>query len=173
VGRGCGRFHPIFDRSGRPISTLYAADSLAGAAMETLFRMSVMNAVPRYVPRRYVNLHAYAMLAPRHDLVLVPLWGNNLRRLGLVRARLLEPAPEHYAGTARWAEALHRGSRWADGITWYSRQFDGAVCVMLFGDRVKSRDLATEHKTVSFTDEAALLMLLDIAQQAGITITEA
>jgi hypothetical protein len=157
VGRGCGRFHPIFDRSGRPISTLYAADTLAGAAMETLFRMSVMNAVPRYVPRRYVNLHAYAMLAPRRDLV---------------RARLLEPGPEHYAGTARWAEALHRGSRWADGLTWYSRQFDGAVCVMLFGDRVKSRDLATEHKTVSFTDEAALLMLLDIAQQAGITITE-
>ena len=171
-GKGRGRFHPIQTPRGKPIPTLYAAQSLAGAAMETLFRATVSDSVPRFVPRALVEEYRYADLQARRALVLLPLWGNNLRRLGLTRGRLLEPGPTHYERTARWAEALHHGFSTIDGLAWHSRQFDGSVCVMLFGDRIKQRDLAPISAPISFADDSGFEVIVRIATQADITISE-
>lgn len=171
-GKGRGRFHPVQSSRGKPIPTLYAARSLPGAAMETLFRTTASDSVPRFVPRALVEQYGYANLKARRALVLLPLWGNNLRRLGLTRGRLLEPGPTHYERTARWAEALHHGFAAVDGLAWHSRQFDGSVCVMLFGDRFKQRDLTPITSPTSFADDSGFEVIVRIATQADITIVE-
>ena len=171
-GKGRGRFHPIQSSRGKPIPTLYAAQNLAGAAMETLFRATASDSVRRFVPRALVEQYGYATLKVRRALLLLPLWGNNLRRLGLTRGRLLEPGPTHYERTARWAAALHQGFATVDGLAWYSRQFDGSVCVMLFGDRFKQRDLKPIMSPISFADDSGFEVIVRIATQADITIVE-
>lgn len=172
AGKGQGRFHPIQSCHGKPIPTLYAAQTLPGAAMETLFRITPSDSVPRFVPRALVEKYGYADLKARRALSLLPLWGNNLRRLGLTRSRLLEPGPAHYERTALWAEALHHGFTTLDGLAWYSRQFDGSVCVMLFGYRFRQRDLTTTAAPISFADDSGFEVIVRIASQADITIAE-
>jgi RES domain len=171
-GRGAGRFHPIYTKRRKAIPTLYAAHTLAGAAMETVFRTMPTLETPRFVPRTLVEQYCYVQLVARRDLRLLPLWGNNLRRLGLVRGRLLEPGPEHYERTARWAEALHEVLRGINGLVWNSRQFDGSLSVVLFGDRVKQSMLAVRDAPICFHEDHGFQLIAEIAQQADITLTE-
>jgi len=108
----------------------------------------------------------------RRAAKILPLSGNNLRRLGLVRARLLEPGPKHYPATARWTEAIHRAMKNIAGITWHSRQFDGALCLMLFGDRISPKDFSPQHDWGGFDQDEAYEAIAAVANEADIVITE-
>lgn len=174
-GRGMGRFHPIKDACGKSIPTLYCATDLAGAAMETVFRTTPADAVPRAVPRKLIDQYDCKMFVIGRVVPILPLWGNNLRRLRLTRNRLLEPGPIHYPRTARWAEALHRACPTIAGLAWHSRQFDGSTCLVLFSDRIRPAKLHIFPYLGSQTDTAkpAYIELLEIATAADITIYEA
>lgn len=169
-GRGMGRFHPIQDAKGQPVPTLYCATDLAGAAMETVFRTTPTDAVPRGVPRKLIDQYDCTMFALGSVVPILPLWGNNLRRLHLTRSRLLEPGPIHYPRTARWAEALHRAFSGISGLAWHSRQFDGSTSLVLFGDRVRHVKFLTSPAD---TARPAFVELIEIAMAANITIYEA
>ena len=167
--------YPIQDAKGKSIPTLYCATDRAGAAMETVFRTTPADAVPRAVPRKLIDQYDGTLFVMSRVVAILPLWGNNLRRLRLTRSRLLEPGPIHYPRTARWAEALHRACPNIAGLAWHSRQFDGSTCLVLFGDRIRPAKLHRLPDVGSSTDTAmpAYIELLKIAAAADITIYEA
>ena len=133
-GYGRGRFHPIRDRQRQPVPTLYAADRIAGALSETLFRD--VTASGGRIHRADLDSLCLSRLVLEADLRLIDLTGLALRRLGLTRRQLIEAPARCYRDTARWAEALHQACAVAHGLMWVSRQFDTAKAVLLFGDRV-------------------------------------
>ena len=134
-GYGCGRFHPIRDRRGEPIPTLYASDMIDGALSEMLFRGGV-TASSGSIHRTDLESLFLSRLVSETDLQLVDLTGLALRRLGVTRDQLIEAPERCYRDTARWAEALHEAGANAHGLTWVSRQCDTSKSVVLFGDRI-------------------------------------
>jgi len=170
-GKGAGRFHPIKTPSGASIPTLYAGASWEAAAMETIFRTMPSDRLPTAVPRALVHRYGACLIELLRDVRVIPLEGYNLRRLGLIRAQLLEPGPKHYPRTARWAEALYAAYRRVGGLRWYSRQFDGAQSFLFFGDRVAKAVRVAEDLGGCSTG-ASRSMVEWIASAAEITITE-
>ncbi len=154
-GFGSGRFHPFQSASGQTVPVYYAATTEEGSYCETLFRASVDGLQAcRRVAGKLVSNYSHARVRLRRPLSLATLSGNELHRLGLTRAALLEPGPLHYTQTAAWAAAIHTAYPHLHGLAWVSRQHDGASCIMLFGDRVESGQLE-------------VLSSLDLATAAG------
>lgn len=170
-GKGAGRFHPIQTPKGVPIPTLYAGASWEAAAMETIFRTMPSDCPPTAVPRALVNRYGACVIELLRDVRILPLDGYNLRRLGLVRAQLLEPGPKHYPRTARWAQALYAAYPRVGGLRWLSRQFDGAQSFLFFGDRVAAA-LRVAEDLGGCSAGAARTKVEWIASTAEITITE-
>lgn len=170
-GKGAGRFHPIRTPKGAAIPTLYAGASWEAAAMETIFRAMPNDRPPTAVPRALVNRYGACVIELRRDVRILPLDGYNLRRLGLVRAQLLEPGPKHYPRTARWAQVLYTAYRRAGGLRWFSRQFDGAQSLLFFGDRVAGAMRVAEDLG-GCSSGAARAKVEWIASAAEIMITE-
>ena len=115
-GYGQGQFHPINDRYGNPIPTLYAAGGIDGALSETVFRN--VTAAGGRVHRSDLEPLVLSRLLVAQDVKLVDLTGLALRRLGLTRSQLIDAPPRQYAYTRRWAETLHRASPDAHGLIW-------------------------------------------------------
>ena len=168
-----GRFHP-FTPAGADaaLPVLYGSDSLAGAISETVFHD---------VPVRGTKHVALALLASRVAVSLVParsfrladLTGFGLRRLGATRAEIIDSDPRSYLQTAQWAQGLHAHSAHLDGIQWVSRQFDRALGVVLFGDRVAEADLSlgTEAVPTFLSIGTGFDQVAELADQADITLT--
>ena len=132
-----GRFHPLRNASGRLTPTLYAADSIDGALAETVLHGVFAGDV---IMRSRLRGHCLTRLDLTRDIQVANLSGHGLRRLGLTRGRLLDVGASHYAQTARWAEAIHRSRDSLHGMVWVSRQFDTAMALLAFGDRLHERD---------------------------------
>lgn len=137
-GLGCGRFHPFLDVHGVAVPVYYVADSEEGSYCETLLRAlgETQTQSCLRLPERRLERHSYAQLRVNSPLQLAHLCGNQLHRLGLTRAGLLEPGAAHYQQTAAWAQAIHAACPTLHGLAWVSRQHDASTCMMLFGDRV-------------------------------------
>lgn len=141
-GLGAGRFHPFSALDGKSVPIFYAANTEEGAYCETLLRAVDTNGLsPRSVPGKRFWDFSYAQLQNCQPLNLAHLCGNQLIKLGLTRAALLEPGPAHYPATSAWAKAIHSHYPNLHGIAWLSRQHDASTCYMLFGDRVEEADL--------------------------------
>lgn len=154
-GFGSGRFHPFKDASGALVPIYYAASSEEGSYCETLFRaVGDGRMACRQVAGKLLANNSYARVRLQRSLALANLSGNQLLRLGVTRAALLEPGPLHYADTAAWAAAIHTACPDLHGLAWTSRQHDASTCLMFFGDRVRSDDLE-------------VLSTLDLATLAG------
>ena len=125
--------------------------------------------VPRATLRRKL---AITLTAPR-DLRLADLTGFGLRRLGATRAELIDSDPRSYPHTATWAHGLHAHREYLDGIQWVSRQYDTALALILFGDRVRETELDVAPTTIPMPLALGLgyANVQDLADQADITIT--
>ena len=164
-----GRFHPINDRSGKTIPTLYAADRINGVLSETVFHSVVAGGI---VLRAQLEGRYIAEIELREDLLLANLTGHGLRRLGLNRSQLLECGPAHYAATARWAEAVHGSNGDISGMLWVSRQFDTSKALVVFGDRIGSEPFAQRGNSRPLSRGAGYRLVQRAAADAGITIVE-
>ena len=165
---GCGRFHPFSDTAGNPMPCLYAADSIAGSYIETVFR-SIGEKSCTQVPAKRLRQFSHALLTARKELRLAHLSGDTLARLHITRTALLEPGPAYYADTVRWAKAIHAAYPALHGLAWISRQHDATTCFMLFGDRVASDDLQVT-KTLSLADTAGAALSDRVAMRLGIVV---
>ena len=74
---GCGRFHPFSDTAGNPMPCLYAADSIAGSYIETVFR-SIGEKSCTQVPAKRLRQFSHALLTARKELRLAHLSGDTL-----------------------------------------------------------------------------------------------
>jgi hypothetical protein len=169
-GYGCGRFHPIRDSRGEPIPTLYAADQIAGALSESVFRG--VRASGGRIHRADLEPLRLSRLVLEADLRLVDLTGLALRRLGLTRAQLIEAPEWLYRSTARWAEALHEADSTAQGLLWVSRQCDTARVVVLFGDRVDASRLRPDGPAEALHRGPGFQRVCEAAGRANIAVIQ-
>ncbi len=166
-GFGIGRFHPIYDQSGKSIPTLYASDQINGALSETVFGNTMSGDVVYQAALidKYLSRISY-----QKELQLIDLTGNYIKRLKITRLQLIESEEANYKITARWAEALHRACPKAHGIKWVSRQFDTAKSILLFGDRVKPSQLKDLNKSELLGKDDGFRLVLKAAREANITV---
>ena len=169
LGRGSGRFHPIIDKNGNQIPTLYASDQINGALAETVFRDLFAGDNVYY---RQLEGQRLSRLEQSKALSLVDLTGFGLKKLRLTRANLLEPDEDYYKETAAWAEALHTAAPNAQGMIWVSRQFDKASSILLFGDRIKPHTLKDLKVTEKLNKGRGLNLVKKAALLADITVVD-
>jgi hypothetical protein len=164
-----GRFRPV-RRRGRIVGTLYGSEDIAGAVSETVF-----HALPVGEGARFLRVEALApvvasTLSARRALRLASLHGHGLRRLGATRAPLIDSEADQYPARAAWSQAVHDCAAAPDGLVWRSRHYDDAYALMLFGDRVRRRDLEVTEPPLPLGVGRGLERLMELAERAGITL---
>jgi hypothetical protein len=164
-----GRFRPI--RVGkRAVGTLYGASEPAGAISETVFHdVPVESSVKRVRMTRFDTV-VLSTLAPKRELRLISLHGNGFHRVGASRAVLIDSEASEYSMLAAWGQAFHDAAATADGIQWRSRQFDDAYACLLFGDRVRRKDLDVVGPSLPLVLGRGFELVEELAEQAGITL---
>ena len=167
-GRGSGRFHPFAGAAGATVPTLYGSDSFDGALSETVFHDVPVAGPARRVLAAVLVPVVVSTLAPRRTLRLARLFGYGLGRLGLTRAGLVE-TPDH-SRPWPWAAALHAPGGRFDGLAWVSRQYDRALAVVLFGDRVGRDELEVVEPPLPLAAGPGFERVQEAAEAAGITV---
>jgi len=164
--------------AGRGIVRVYdALYSPRGFWTGTPTRPSRFHDVPvrgtKHVPRATLRRKLAITLTATRDLRLADLTGYGLRRLGATRAEIIDSDPRSYADTARWAHGLHAHREHLDGIQLVSRQYDTALALILFRDRVQETelDIAPNAIPMPLALGAGFDNVQDLADQADITIT--
>lgn len=166
TGNGRARFSPIRTADGAIIPTLYGAQTLHCAAMETIFRDLAHIPAPRHIDMRKFAGYVHSLVKVEKPLTLVDLTSKSLTALGMTRRDLIDTDGSHYPYTRQWAERIHAYATDAQGLSWISRQDDTAQAVVLFGDRVEADALSLQGPSLKILHEeptwSALLDLLDI-----------
>ena len=163
------RFSPIRRPDGTTIPVLYAASTLAGAMMETIFH-DIPTPPAEYIldieRLREQNL-VVSRVRPKRRLQAVDLSTKGLKRLGLNRTDLIDTPVTAYPLTRDWAEWLH-GAALATGLLWTSRQDDAARAMALFGDRLTESTFKVEVDREPLCEDEYLDALLELAAHIGI-----
>ena len=164
-----GRFRPI--RAGRRVvPTLYAADLPAGALSETVLHdVPVETTVKRVRASRFDTV-LLSTIAPTRDLRLIRLHGHGFHRLKVSRAKLIESEADCYPELAALGQALHDCPAAADGLLWRSRHYDDSYACLLFGDRVRRRELRVLEPSLPLALGRGFELLQELAEAAGITL---
>lgn len=131
-----GRFNDTAGRYG----VLYAAAELQGAFAETFLREPGRT----LLASDFIARKGYVRLVMTRRLKLIRFAGPGLARLGAT-AEIAHAGPP-YGAPQTWSTALHAHSVKADGIAYYARHDDEAMCYAIFdrasaGIREVSRDL--------------------------------
>jgi len=169
-GLDIGRFHPFSGSAGKPVTTLYAANTWQGAVAETVFRDVPLRGAPRTKRQAELELRAMSLLRLRREVELVELRGTGLRRLRLQGRELIETEADQYSRSARWAAALYQAAPQAAGLV-TSRLHDLSAAVVFFGDRVAEKDFSPVEGPIPLGMGKGLARVMELAEEAGILIT--
>ncbi len=155
---GGNRFDPLAD-PWRTTEVLYAGTSLEVAIAETILRWhgQIADGDPIVLSNAQLRERRVARIDPLVALDLIEASGLGLATLEQAVTEVVKSAPtsaaldpppladdifqcgvEDYALTQRWGAWMRTQAPKADGITWVSRQFNRASCVVLFADRCKN-----------------------------------
>lgn len=171
IGGGVkGRFHFFADRAGAGVPVLYGSSSEDGAFSETVFRDVPVRGPVRVVRARRLENLSLVSLIPQRDLQLVELLGYGLKRLQLLPEQLTSTPATAYPWTVPWAQALKAAFPDVDGLVWMARQFNAARALILFGDRVDTRDLTVASSPLPLAIGPGRARLEAAANAAGIAI---
>jgi RES domain len=171
TGAGPGRFRPV-RRKSRIVGTLYGAEDDAGAISETAFHDVPVRTGPPLVRLSALTSMVISTLTARRALRLASLHGHGLRRIRASKAELIESDADRYPALAAWGQALHDCPAMPDGIVWRSRHYDDAYALVLFGDRVRDRELELVEPPLPLALGRGLERLYVLAERAGITLVE-
>jgi hypothetical protein len=166
-----GRFRPVRIR-GRIAGTLYGASDDAGAIAEHVFRPVPVDASVKRVRRARLVPVMISTLACNRTLRLASLHGHGSRRLGVSRRVLVESDTSEYERLAAWGQALHDCPAQPDGLIWRSRHYDDSYVFALYEDRVARRELKIVGPPLPLAAGRGLERVMELAEQAGITIVE-
>jgi len=141
-------FNPGYGPGGRfsffgdpPVPVLYAAETELAALCET-----VLHDVPAtggIVPSAAIDNLVAGRLVLARDLALADFSGVGLRRLGVDPEQLTSSPAYTYHRTRRWARAAYDAG--FEGIVWMSKRCNDARAFVLFGDRIRDRDVSIDH----------------------------
>ncbi|KWT73984.1 MULTISPECIES: RES family NAD+ phosphorylase [unclassified Variovorax] len=162
------RFAPIRDAKGRVVPYLYGGATLDCAIFETVFHDVPIDAPDKFVALDDFAQRGHGQLVPRRELLLVDLTSEGLHRLKVPKEELIASPARDYVDTARWAEALHRQCKDADGLVWMSRQRDRDKALLLFSDRVRGVLSGTRIGGPLARNDALRQAIVAAALRAGI-----
>ncbi|MCA1681095.1 MAG: RES family NAD+ phosphorylase [Actinobacteria bacterium] len=163
------RFRPLV-HAGTVVPTIYGAGDFSGAVSETVFHEVPVRGPNRRILRGEVDRWVWCEVAPARDLNLVALHGTGLRRAQVTHGELIECDAAHYADTVPWSVALHDAPCAPDGLCWRSRQHNDSFALMLFGTRVKEKDLNIVRPTESLGLKPGGDHVYEFAEAADIAI---
>lgn len=168
--RGRARFSPIFRADGLPIPTLYAASTLDGALMESVF-----HDVPTPPAGHSLDLDTLrdqelvvSRIRLSRSVKLVDLSSKGMKRLGLTRADLIDTPAARYAETRNRAEHFHAQTE-AKGLAWISKQDDEASAFLFFGDRIDEGAFKVEVNREPLWVTPHLDAVVALAERIGIS----
>jgi hypothetical protein len=170
------RFNPFPGVPAINIPTLYAADSLAAAALESIFHDVEHVPSPSYAKSR-LREWSYSKLRTKRNLVVFQLVNLRLRQLSvpgrdisITESELIHTPPSEYPRTRTWAQFLHANLPHLDGLEWRPRLGGKGRAFVLFGDRCGSGDLQIESLPTSVAAGYGFAKVHRVAASASISI---
>jgi hypothetical protein len=172
------RFNPFPGAPASNVPTLYAASSLAAAALESVFHDVEHVPSPKYARSR-LNDWSYSKLKTTRDLLLFDLVNPRLRQLevpgrtiSITETELVHTSPSEYPHTRTWAQLLHSAIPNLDGLLWRPRLGGRGHSFVVFGDRCRSEDLKVQSTPISVATGRGLAQVSRIATSASILIVD-
>ena len=170
-GFGNARFSPIRDAKGNQIPTIYAADTIKGAMMESIFHDIPFTPGVKAFDISKINGRVISLIKIEEDLQFVKLSAPASRKLGIPDAELIHSTADLYPQTRAWGEAIHKAAAEAKGLIWMSRQDANSRCVVLFGERLQVNSLTSVMDSASIVDNTLYVnALLKLADEMGIDL---
>jgi hypothetical protein len=158
-------------------STLYAADTLQGAALESVFHEVGHVPSPTYLASRFAEW-SYSRLRTKRKLVLLNLVNPRLRPFlvpgrssSITENELVHTPPSEYPQTRTWARYFHDSLLSIDGLAWRPRLGGTGTAYVFFGDRCGG-ELEINAPAVSITTGFGLGKIRAIARSAGIVLID-
>jgi hypothetical protein len=171
------RFNPFPGAPAANIATLYAADTLTAAALESVFHDVAHTPSPEY-PRMRLAEWSYSRLRTKRALVLFKLVNPQLRPIAcpgrlesITEAELIHTPVSEYPNTRLWARYFHDSLPLLDGLAWRPRLGGIGTAFVFFGDRCDG-ELEVDSSPVSVAHGQGLTKITTIADRAMIDIKD-
>jgi RES domain len=171
------RFNPFPGVPSANVPTLYAADTLGAAALESVFHDVEHAPGPTY-PQSQLSDWSYSKLRTKRKLVFLKLVNPRLRPVGvpgrsssITESELVHAPPVEYPHTRSWARYLHNSLSAIDGLAWRPRLGGTGAAYVFFGDRCGG-ELDVASPATSVAGGPGLGKIRRIARSAGIVIVE-
>jgi hypothetical protein len=171
------RFNPFPGAPASNIPTLYAADTLTAAALESVFHDVAHVPSPTY-PKSRLREWGYSRLKTRRRLIVMKLVNPQLRQLivpgrgsSITESELVHTLSSEYPHTRTWAQFLHDSTPGIDGLAWRPRLGGTGISYVLFGDRCDGQ-LEIQGAPISADSAAGLGKIRSIAKWANISIVD-
>jgi hypothetical protein len=171
------RFNPFPGAPAANIATLYAADTLTAAALESVFHDVAHTPSPEY-PRFRLSEWSYSRLRTERPLVLFKLVNPQLRVIecpgrseSITEAELIHTPVAEYPNTRSWARYFHDSLPLLDELAWRPRLGGVGTAFVFFADR-SDGELEVDSSPVSVAHGPGLTKITTIAKRATIHIME-
>lgn len=171
------RFNPFPGAPSVNISTLYAADTCQGAALESVFHDVEHKPSPTYLTGQFAEW-SYSKLRTKRKLMLLKLVNPRIRPLlvpgrssSITESELVHTPPGEYPHTRTWARYLHDSLPSIDGLAWRPRLGGTGTAYVLFGDRCGG-ELEIDAPAIPISSGPGLGKISRIARDAGIVLID-
>jgi hypothetical protein len=171
------RFNPFPGAPSINVPTLYAADVLQAAALESVFHEAEHVPSPTYLKSQFAEW-SYCKLRTKRKLVFLKLINPRLRPLtvpgrgsSITESELIHTPPSEYPHTRTWARYLHDNLQKIDGLAWRPRLGGTGTAYVFFGDRCGGA-LSIDGSAVSIASGPGLGKVSVIARNAGIVLID-
>ena len=169
------RFNPFPGAPAANIPTLYAADNLKAAVLESIF-----HELPHKPYERFAEIQleewGYSELQITRDLTLFKLVNPELKPLvipgrdSITEEELIHTLPAEYPHTRTWACEIHKVMPNLDGLAWRPRLGGEGESYVFFGDRFKAGDLIALGKAIPAAHGPGLTEVKAIASASYIDL---
>jgi hypothetical protein len=170
------RFNPFPNSAGTNIGSLYAASSLAAAALESVFHGVPHVPNPTY-DGNLLRTWQYSEFLTTREISYVMLTNPQLHQLkvrnratGLLESELIHTQGDQYPRARTWAKYLHDCLPTLNALGWRPRLGGQGEAYVIFGDRCSSSDLSIASGPTWLDAGRGHSAIYKIAQDANITI---
>lgn len=170
---GNARFSPLVDANGTVVPTMYLGQTPAVALMETVLHdcPSPSSGFILTLPKPEDEIRRMGSFRIKKNLLLADFSALGLRRLGLVRADVVDSEKSKYPLSRELAKEIYSHRPDVQGIQWTSRQDDRASAVVLFGLRIANGTIDPLRVNLPLNDGIALDALVDLLEKLDAQIS--
>lgn len=167
------RFSTILDERDDVIPVLYAAESLEGALMETVFHDVPYVPGLKVVAKENLQNHHHTELRVEEEIKVVELTTITLRKLGVTPAKLLTSESIEYPFSRKFAEEIYKLNPESQGMRWVSRQHNEEKVYVFFEPRLNKSSISIHIAPLDIVeDDDTYEKVLDLADILDVNIVD-